>query len=93
MRREFKIAFVILLVATVVWSLACYLHVQAYNRYVQERIERYTSLGFDIEFVLGYIHPFKPFWFWGLSLPLFFVGLFLIMAWIGFCAELRRMRK
>lgn len=92
MRRRFKIAFVILLVATIVWTLACYLHVQAYNRYVQEETERYISMGFDEEFVRGYI-DFKPFWSWGLSSLLFIIGFFVCVAWMGFLSGLYQLRK
>ena len=35
--RWFKIVFVVLLVATIVWTLACYLHVQAYNQMIEEK--------------------------------------------------------
>ena len=31
MRRRYKMGFVILIVVTIVWALACYLHVTAYN--------------------------------------------------------------
>ena len=44
MRYRFKIAFAILLGATMVWALACYLHVQAYNRYVQKVTGRYKPV-------------------------------------------------
>ena len=92
LRREFKFTFVILLVATVVWSLACYLQVQAYNKYIREETERYISIGFSEEQVRGYI-DFKPFLYWGLSSPLFIIGFFLIMAWTGFLSELYRLKK
>ena len=82
MRRRFKIAFVILLVATIVWTLACYLHVQAYN----QMIERYRQ-------ILGehlYLVTFEPIWAYGNGSLLFMIGFFIIIAWIGFCAELRK---
>ena len=93
MRRRFKIAFVILMVVTVIWILACYLHVQTYNKYIRERRERYLSMGFPEEYVREYIH-FKPVWMWGHAGLLLLIGLFMFFVWIGFCAELRRkMRK
>ena len=84
-RRRFKIAFVILLVATIVWTLACYLHVTAYN----QMIERYRQ-------ILGehlYLVTFKPIWaVWNGPL-LFMIGFFMIFVWITFLSELYRLRK
>ena len=85
MRRRFKIAFAILLVVTIVWALACYLHVQAYN----QMIERYRQ-------ILGealYLVTFKPIWaVWNGPL-LFIIGFFMIITWMGFLTELYRLRK
>ena len=88
MRRRFKIAFVILLIATVVWALACYLHVQAYNQMIEGYRQR---LGDEI---VDRLMDFKPVLMWGHGDVLLLIGFFMFFAWVGFCVELRReMRK
>ena len=92
MRRRFKIAFVMFLVVTVAWALACYLHVSAYNKYIREGTEHYLSLGFSEEFVRGYV-DFYPIWIWGHTPVLLIAGFFMILAWIGFCLKIREKAK
>ena len=45
MRRRFKIAFVILLVATVVWAVALYLHVQTWLEAIRKGIDALLYVG------------------------------------------------
>ena len=87
MRRKFKIGFAILIMATIIWMLAWYLHVSVYNKYIREGTEHYLSLGFSEEFVRGYV-DFYPIWIWGHTPMLLIAGFFIILAWIGFCLEI-----
>ena len=89
--RWFKIGYVILIMVTIFWTLAWHLHVSAYNKYVQGVIERYTAMGFDEEFVRGYV-GFYPVWAWGYASVLFITGFYVCVAWIGFYLELRKRR-
>ena len=85
MRRRFKIAFVILLVATIVWTLACYLHVQAYNQMIEKKRQQVGD-------VIIKLIDFYPVWAWRFAPVLLFVGFYIGVAWIGFCVKLRKRR-
>ena len=87
MRRRFKIAFVILLVATIVWTLACYLHVQAYNRMIDEKKQQVGEEFFNRFF------DYPPVWMWRHGDVLLLIGFFMFFAWTGFCVELIKLRK
>ena len=87
MRRRFKIAFVILLVATLVWALACYLHVQAYNQMIERKKQQVG------EEIVERLMDFKSVLAWGNGSLLFIIGFFMIFAWMGFLSELYRLRK
>ena len=87
MRRRFKIAFMILLVATVVWALACYLHVTAYNQMIEGYKQRVGK-----EFVEKFM-DFKSVLAWRNGSLLFMIGFFMVFAWAGFLSELYRLRK
>ena len=87
MRRRFKIAFVILLIVTIVWSLACYLHVTAYNQMIEKKKQQVG------EEIVDRLMDFYPVWMWGHGDVLLLIGFFLIMAWVGFLSELYRLRK
>ena len=88
-RRRFKIVFVVFLVVTIVWALACYLHVQAYNKYIREETERFISMGFDENYVRNHV-DFYPVLMWGHADVLFMIGFFMIFAWMVFLSELYR---
>ena len=75
MRRRFKIAFAILLVATIVWTLACYLHVQAYNQMIEKKRQQ---VGDEIIKIID----FYPVWIWGLGELLLGIGFGLGISWI-----------
>ena len=87
MKRRFKIAFVILLVVTIVWALACYQHVTAYNRMIEKKKqqvgEEIVERLIDFKSVLAV---------WNGPL-LFIIGFFMIFAWMCFLTELYRLRK
>ena len=87
MRRRFKFAFVILLVATLVWALACYLHVQAYNQMIERKKQQVG------EEIVERLMDFKSVLAWGNGSLLFIIGFFMIFAWMGFLSELYRLRK
>ena len=87
MRRSFKIAFLILLIATIVWTLACYQHVSAYNQMITDAKQRVGEEFFNR------FYDIAPVWaVWNGPL-LFIIGFFMIFAWIGFLSELYRLRK
>ncbi|MCW3977228.1 MAG: hypothetical protein NWE77_04780, partial [Candidatus Bathyarchaeota archaeon] len=57
-KRLKKLLIIALIVVTVVWVIALYLHIQAYNRYIQDTIEGCIALGFDEYFCReGDFHP------------------------------------
>ena len=52
-RRRFKIAFVLLLVVTILWTVALHQHVIDYNQMIKESRERYQGIGMWLA---------KPYW-------------------------------
>jgi len=52
--RKKRVAIYVMIVVTAVWVVALYLHIQAYNRYRQDAIEKYLEMGFDEEFARVY---------------------------------------
>jgi hypothetical protein len=81
-KRLKKLLIIALIVVTVVWTVALYLHIQAYNRYIQDSIERWIARGFDEDFVRG-ILDFTPFWIWQFGPALVVSALIIFEAWIG----------
>ena len=86
LRRNFKIAFVILLVVTIVWVLACFQHVKAYNQMIEKTREQWGDE------VMKFI-DFYPVWIWGLGQLLLGIGFGLGISWICFLSELYQLRK
>lgn len=74
--RKKKFLIIALAVVTVVWAVALYLHVQSYNRYVQELIERYAALGIPP----GLVDP-HPILGWQFGGYLVISGIAIFIAW------------
>lgn len=73
-----------MIVATAVWAVALYLHIQAYNRYRQDLIEEYIGyMGFDEDFLWGWL-DFYPIWAWqfGSYLVMLAFAIFIAWAWV-----------
>ena len=87
MRRRFKFTFVILLVATVVWSLACYRHVTTYNQMIEQKKQQVGEEFFNRFF------DYPPVWMWRHGDVLFMIGFFMFFAWMVFLLELYRLLK
>ena len=94
MRRRFKIAFVILLVATVVWTLAWWQHMIAYNQMrkgYEERLKQFKKWMEEHEEgkfvdILVLDQPFS--WiFWGYGEFLAISGFIICVAWLFFLLE------
>ncbi len=81
MKSSKKLLIIALIAATVVWAIALYLHIQAYNRYKQDEIERWIARGLDEDFVRGYV-GFKSFWVWQFGPSLVLSALVISEAWI-----------
>ena len=85
MRRKFKIAFVILLVATIVWSLAWWQHMIAYNQMQKER-EEWLKKWLEEHGIVDMLEIEKPLrWiFWGYGEFLVISGFIICVAWLFF---------
>ena len=77
MRGRKKLVATAMIVATAVWAVALYLHIQAYTRYVQKLIEMEEALGFPPGFTDPHAVPL-----WGFGPYLVISGIFIIVAWI-----------
>jgi len=71
-RRRFKIMFVLLLVVTIVWTVALHQHVTAYNQMIKESRERYQGIGMWLA---------KPYWAYGNGSYVVVSGFIIFMAW------------
>ena len=85
MRRRFKIAFVILLVATIVWTLAWHQHMTAYNQMRKER-EEWLKKWLEEHGIVDMLGLEKPLrWiFWGYGEFLTISGFIICVAWLIF---------
>ena len=80
-KRSKKLLIIALVAVTVVWPIALYLHIQAYNRYKQDMIERWIARGFDEDFVRGYV-GFQPVVVWGFGGYLVISAFIILFAWV-----------
>ena len=81
MRRRFKIGFVILLVATILWMVVWWQHILAYDEMVRKSQELYWKRRRESPW-LWYLQGLYPSIFeWGNGLYLAVSGLFIFVAW------------
>ena len=82
-----KILLLVLLGATILWLLAWYQHVSAYNQMREDDIER---VGKEIAELIDYY----PVWIWGWGQLLLVIGILLAMAWTVIIFEMvKRVKK
>jgi len=79
-RRRFKIGFVILLVATILWEIAWCEHIIAYDKMVRKSEERYWKQREESPWVWseGLYPPINA---WGYGLYLTVSGFFIFVTW------------
>ncbi len=83
MKSSKKLLIIALIAATVVWAIALYLHIQSYNRYIQNTIDRYLARGLNEEFIRDYLCFFpKPIIAWGYGPVLTTSALSISATWI-----------
>jgi len=71
---KFKLAFTVLLIATIIWGITFYYTLQGYREYCEWFDEQPLS-----EWGLR-----KPYWCWNGGLYVLVIGGFLTVTWIGF---------
>ena len=76
MQRRKKLLLLVLLSITILWLLACFQHVSAYNQMVEEKKQ---ELGEDF---VNRIVDFYPVWVWEWGELYLLGGLFISMGWI-----------
>ena len=81
MRRRFKIGFMILLVATILWMVAWWQHITAYDEMVRESQERYWKRRKENPRILLEEGLYPSILEWGNGLYLTVSGLFIFAAW------------
>lgn len=72
-----KLATFAMIIVTAVWTVALYLHIQAYTRYVQKLIEMEEALGFPPGFTDPHAVPL-----WGYGPYLVISGIAVFIAWL-----------
>ena len=83
MKSSKKLLIIALIAATVVWTVALYLHIQSYNRYIQNTIDGYLARGLDEEFIRDYLCFFPPpIIAWGYGPVLTMSALSIFATWI-----------
>jgi len=75
-----------MIVVTVAWAVAFYLHVQAYNRYRQDVIEMMIAAGFDEDVVRGTLDHF-PFWAWQFGSLIMISGVTIFCVWLNLLVD------
>ena len=75
---KFTLAFMVLLIATIVWGIVFYYTLQEYHKYLewlesQEWWELYEKWGL-----------LKPWWMWNGMVYVIVAGMFLLVAWVYF---------
>jgi len=73
-KSEFKLAFIVLLIATIVWGIAFYYTLQGYHKYCEWFDEQPWS-----EWTLR-----RPWWEWNGMPYIIITGIFLFLAWFVF---------
>ena len=81
MKNRFKLAFVALLIATIVWGIAFYLILQEYREYIEGLSE--------LERIWGII---TPWWDWNGMPYVILAGMGLLVAWALLIASYLRAR-
>ena len=82
-----KLLLLCLVVLTILWLVAWFSHVAAYNHMIEEKKEQVG------EEIVDRLMHFKPVLAWGNGSLLFMIGFFMVIAWMGFLSELYRLRK
>ncbi|UCE16204.1 MAG: hypothetical protein JSV12_00885 [Candidatus Bathyarchaeota archaeon] len=86
-RKKLIVPFAMIVVTTV-WAVALCLHIQDYNRYIQEALEIMEVHGLDP----GFFDP-RPFSAWGAGPNLGKSGLIILGAWIVSYSLMRLRRR
>lgn len=82
-KRLKKFLIIALIVVTVVWAVALYLHIQAHNRYIQDGIEGWIAMGFDEDFIRDYVCWFPiPIYAWKFGPALVISAFIIFLAWV-----------
>jgi hypothetical protein len=82
-KRSKKLLIIGLVAVTVVWFIALYLHIQDYNRYIQDTMDHYLAIGLDEDFIRDYICFFPiPIYAWGYGPVLTTSALSISATWI-----------
>lgn len=72
---KFKIVFIILLIATIIWGIVFYYVLQEYHKFVE-----------GLDPLLRKWGLWDPWWRWNGMPYILFAGFLLLLAWIGFIA-------
>jgi len=75
--RKKRVATYFMIVVTAVWAVALCIHIQEYNRFIQECLEIMEARGLDP----GFFDPL-PVRFWGAGPNLEIAGLIILVAWM-----------
>lgn len=79
--RKKRVATYVMIVVTVIWAVALYLHIQDYDRYRQEVIEKYLEWGGDEEFANE--QDFWPIFDWGSGQLVLQSGVTILCVWLA----------
>ena len=88
---KFKIVFIILLIATIIWAIAFHCTRQEYHKYIEwlesegwwEQWDCPDEMKEKLKEMWGLR---EPWWMWNGMRYIFFAGFLLLLAWIGFIA-------
>ena len=83
-----KKLLLVLVILTILWLLACFQHVSAYNQMIDEK-KRQVG-----EEIVERLIDFRSVLSWGNGSLLFIIGLFLAMSWIfGICVFIKKLKQ
>ena len=80
---KFKIVFIILLIATIIWGIAFYYTFQEYRKYIAWLQSEECPVRERLKYLYGWV---TPYWDWNSGKYVCFTVPFLFSAWIGFIA-------